>query len=506
MRWSDLDEEEETVVKKKNITLISCFGVFIVLLVIYLIIHNVNKENEETAAEDEQETAYETDVDNLQSVSFLSQEGEYSFAKEDDTWNYTGDDEFPLSQDGFTEILSSLEQISSERIIEDAEDISEYELDDPVLTVTLKNADESEDVLEFGADNDMTESCYMMINQESSSIYMVPSSVKSSLQFSILDLAEIESFPTITGTTIQSVKIEDGDKVLSLSKDSDSSTGWNFTDENGTRTDANSSLVTDYMNKISAFSWSSYAAPGSRAEEYGLSSPKRITIDYQAAEESDDDSEESTTVDKEEVLLLGNTDEEGNYYAKLESQENIYILSSSSLEDVLQVTYNDFMDSYVNNYVFADLDTVTINYNNEIYEFTKKTEEVEAEDSEEDAETDSDETDGEDSEEEESSETQTVTTYYMNGEEISIDDFAEFYSLITGMEAQEWVGDETEVSSEPEITVNFHKNDGIDVTTEYYAYDSSFYLAKSSKGNSALVNKMKVKEMTDAFEEFLSKY
>ncbi len=93
----------------------------------------------------------------------------------------------------------------------------------------------------------------------------------------------------------------------------------------------------------------------------------------------------------------------------------------------------------------------------------------------------------------------------MNGNEIELDDFSQFYSLISSMECQEWLDTVPDTENTPEMKVHFFKENGVDVTVEYYAYDSSFYLVKDSKGNASLVNKMKVKELTEAFDAFLEK-
>ena len=58
----------------------------------------------------------------------------------------------------------------------------------------------------------------------------------------------------------------------------------------------------------------------------------------------------------------------------------------------------------------------------------------------------------------------------------------------------------------PDITITFEKEGGINNTVEYYAYDANFYLVKDSKGNEMMVNKMKVKEMLDAFDSMIKNW
>ena len=55
-------------------------------------------------------------------------------------------------------------------------------------------------------------------------------------------------------------------------------------------------------------------------------------------------------------------------------------------------------------------------------------------------------------------------------------------------------------SGEADLSINFYKEGGTDVTVEYYSYDTNFYLVVDSKGNHMLVNKMDVRELLEAFD------
>ena len=228
------------------------------------------------------------------------------------------------------------------------------------------------------------------------------------------------------------------------------------------------------------------------ASEDGTSEDSSSNED--AENDSDSDSTtETVTTNKQEVLLLGGQDSSGNYYAKLESQSNIYTISSSSVESFLSIDVKTLVSNYVSNYIFADLDRVTIQKDGESYEFTKTTEEKAKEKD------DSDDSKSEDSD------TETVTTYFMNGNEIKLEDFSSFYSNISSLECQEWLDEVPETQDEPEMTVEFYKENGVYFKVEYYPYDSNFYLVKNNQGTACLVNKMKIKEIESSFEKFLEK-
>lgn len=513
--------------KKKNTALIAGIIILALLLVFYLVLHNSSKEDSQDT-EKTSETAFETTVEDISEAVFKSGENEFKFTKSDDIWKYNGEENFPLDQSAFEEIISKFEKIAADRVLEKPDNISEYGLDDPTVTVSLKDKDGKEQTLQFGDTNSVTSSSYMTLNKDNEKVYMVSSTIVTSLQFDINDLAEKETFPSITDIT--GVIMERNGQTFSVFKDSSSSTGWTVTGWDGTKKDAGSSQVSEFTNPITSLSWSSFISQNTEdLSQYGLDNPTIITINYQVTEtkstdetkddsadtangsnttdnkskdakaESDttEDTEEKVTVDKQEVLLIGNKTEDNSYYAKLQSQSGVYTLSSSTVDNLLNAEVNQFLSTYVSDYIFADLDKVTIEKDGNTYEFTKKTEEKQVE-----SDSDKENTEYTDTEEEE---TTTVTTYYMNGKEIELSDFSEFYSLISGMECQERLDTVPDMENSPEMTVHFYKENGVDVTTEYYAYDSSFYLVKDSKGNASLVNKMKVKELTEAFNAFLEK-
>lgn len=513
--------------KKKNTALIAGIIILALLLVFYLVLHNSSKKDSQDT-EKTSETAFETTVEDISEAVFKSGENEYKFTKSDDTWKYNGDENFPLDQSAFETIISKFEKIAADRVLEKPDNISEYGLDNPTVTVSLKDKDGKEQTLQFGDTNSVTSSSYMTVNKDNEKVYMVSSTIVTSLQFDINDLAEKETFPSITDIT--GVTMERSGQTFSVSKDSSSSTGWIVTGWDGTKKDAGSSQVSEFTNPVTSLSWSSFISQNTEdLSQYGLDNPTIITINYQVTEtksadetkadsadtaddtnttdnkskdaeaESDttEDTEEKVTVDKQEVLLIGSKTEDDSYYAKLQSQSGVYTISSSTVDNLLNAEVNQFLSTYVSDYIFADLDKVTIEKDGNTYEFTKKTEEKQAE-------SDSGKEEKEDTDAEKE-ETTKVTTYYMNGKEIELSDFSEFYSLISGMECQERLDTVPDTKNPPDMTVHFYKENGVDVTVEYYTYDSNFYLVKDSKENASLVNKMKVKELTEAFYAFLEK-
>ena len=475
--------------------------ILVLLLGAYFLLRYLNLDEEDTAEEDAAETVFEIDADDISNIQIVSGENTFDFSHGDDKWNYVEDDKFPLSESAILDKVSSLTSVSSMRTIEDPDNLADFGLENPEVTATVTDTDGKETELALGATNDAVSGCYMSMNGDTSKIYLVDTTLKTNLEFDLSDIAEKEDIPSITGSTITSVTIHKPEGTAKLFQDSGSETGWTFEDTDGSSVPADSSLVSTYTGNFSALAWTDYVTYDlNNLGAYGLENPTVITVDYQQEEEADgsdtessDDSAEETaddstkddteedstvTVDKQMVMLVGSQTEDGNYYyGKLQDNSCIYTIGSSTIQNITDMKKADFLSTKVADYSFADLDTVTFTRNGETYVASKET--VESEDE-----------DGETTEE---------TKYLINDKEIETTDFNSFYNLITAMTWQSQ-DENAQPSGEPDLSVDFYKEGGTNVTVDYYSYDTNFYLVIDSKGNHSLVNKMDVRELLEKFD------
>ena len=475
--------------------------ILVLLLGAYFLLRYLNLDEEDTEEEDAAETVFEIDADDISNIQIVSGENTFDFSHGDDKWSYVEDDKFPLSESAILDKVSSLTSVSSMRTIEDPDNLADFGLENPEVTATVTDTDGKETELALGATNDAVSGCYMSMNGDTSKIYLVDTTLKTNLEFDLSDIAEKEDIPSITGSTITSVTIHKPEGTAKLFQDSGSETGWTFEDTDGSSVPADSSLVSTYTGNFSALAWTDYVTYDlNNLGAYGLENPTVITVDYQQEEEADgsdtessDDSAEETaddstkddteedstvTVDKQMVMLVGSQTEDGNYYyGKLQDNSCIYTIGSSTIQNITDMKKADFLSTKVADYSFADLDTVTFTRNGETYVASKET--VESEDE-----------DGETTEE---------TKYLINDKEIETTDFNSFYNLITAMTWQSQ-DENAQPSGEPDLSVNFYKEGGTNVTVDYYSYDTNFYLVIDSKGNHSLVNKMDVRELLEKFD------
>ena len=466
---------------KKHVGLSVGILVLLLLLAGYFFLSHKNAKKDPVP--DEKITAFETKMEDLSSISILDGDKVQKFVKREDAWTVEGMEEYSLDESKTEMFLSKVSRIEASRVLEDPEHPEDFGIDPPVIQVVLTDTHEKTRTLEFGAVNDATNSCYMTVDGDLSKVYMTETVFAQDLRVDPMTLVKQEDFPNIPGNSIKDVTIEKDGASFSLKESEENGISWTVTDWEGKEKQADGAAISEYMNKISGLSWTEMISKDSSdLAAYGLDHPDKISVHYTVTKETSEEEEEPVTEDKTEVLWIGTLTDQGTYYGKLESQNGIYTISESAIQGLLDVNGNDFLGQFVAPYHFADLDRVSIEYKGEIHNYDKKTEEKIKEEEEEPV---------------------TITSYYMDGKEIEIEDFLDFYGKITEMGFQERLDEKPETTEIPAMKIHFYKEKGTDVTVEYIPYDTNFYIVKDDKENYSKVNKMVVKEMLESYDAFL---
>lgn len=277
--------------KKKSVNLITAVGVLVVLSGAYVGVKTyVAKQDAEEAEADEEESQEIISIasDDVKSVKFVMDKKEVTFEKDGDSWVKSDETAFPVDQDKMDTLISSLSSVKAERTLEDVEDASEYELDQPENTITVTMEDGSETVIRVGMENDSTSQEYIDLNKDSSTVYVVSNSTFQSFEGSLYDFAESGTFPTVDSSTISKVSVDGKDSSYSIEKDENNF--WNIT-ENGDTEKADSAKATSLTSAVSSMAYASfvnYDCSDEELSQYGLDKPyAEITVDYQEEVEKD---------------------------------------------------------------------------------------------------------------------------------------------------------------------------------------------------------------------------
>ena len=120
----------------------------------------VGMDAEQTVSQDDT-TVYTLDQDAVVELEYGSSDNTVKLVKKDNIWVYADDENFPLSESQFLNIVSSITSISSTRELEKTDNLADYGLQNPEVQVVVTDKDGKETELKFGDVNDSVSGCYM---------------------------------------------------------------------------------------------------------------------------------------------------------------------------------------------------------------------------------------------------------------------------------------------------------------------------------------------------------
>ena len=291
--------------KKKSVNLITAVGVLVVLSGAYVGVKAYVAKQEaadtESAEEENPEIISIASAD-VKSIKFVIDKKEVTFEKDGDSWVKSDETAFPVDQDKIDTLVSSLSSIKAERTLENVEDASEYELDQPENTITVTTEDGETTVIQLGMENDSTSQEYIDLNKDSSTVYVVSNSTFSSFEGTLYDFAKSGVFPTVDSSTVSKISVDGKDSSYVVEKDENNF--WNITGDGETEK-ADSAKATSLASTLSSVAYASYVNYNCAEDElsqYGLDKPyAEITVDYQeeVEKESTDDENEAENGDEE---------------------------------------------------------------------------------------------------------------------------------------------------------------------------------------------------------------
>lgn len=389
--------------KRKPVTLVVGVAAIAGLTGAYFGLKNYNEKAEEAALEEASgEEILNVDTGSLSKVSFYINGQEETFSLEDDQWKLESDETFPV--DG-TQVLSPVSQLAplqAVRILENAEDISEYGLEEPQNVITLTDSDGEVMTLAIGDTNSGTGNDYLMLNGDETIIYTIEDSLRTSISDDLYDYAYSDEMPKLlvsemTGVTLKTgtdgycLYLEDAQWMVGTpvskneaatetsseetedQKDADLSAA---SAENGTEADAD--VVNDAMSSLGSLAYADFLEHNCTDDEvYGFDETDTVLTIYYQVEESEEDAEETseqveddsedaeesseqteepedteeafeqeeTETPKEERSVsfrIGTTDSLGNYYVQMIGSAEVHTLSSTVLADFLGKTAEDW--------------------------------------------------------------------------------------------------------------------------------------------------------------------
>lgn len=416
--------------KKKGKGLLFAVLILIVLLVLYFVIDlQQKKSDQEAETEETEESSLPVSVteDEISKVTVKNGDVTMTYVKNDDTWTYEEDPDFPLDESAVNTKMNCLTTLTVDRVLESPEDLSEYGLDKPQQEVTVLKTDGTTFTLYIGNQNSSNNDFYVKVD-DGADVYTMPSSSVNAFNMQPYDVAKADSFPTLESTNIRDIKVEKEDGTVEFSSD-ESGTSWTVKDQDGNEETAGATAASDLANAVSSLTYKKFIDyKGDDLAQYGLDKPaETVTIvteeteaeteeepeaatetemvsESESASETETGSEETTTeaVSEEETteaateteseteteteepktievtttLLIGNTNDDGDYYVKLADNNGVYTMSESTLDKLLNVDVLDYVSMYLNDVPMTNMKSLEVTYQGETKTLTVESEEA----------------------------------------------------------------------------------------------------------------------------------
>lgn len=258
-----------------------------------------------------------TQLSDLTVLSLINGQGELSFTKAEDVWQYDGDDAFPADQEAVEDLAEQIGSLAAIRVIDDPEDLSAYGLDEPALQATVTAGDETAVTLLLG---DVSDSYCYAKRTDSDTVYTISSLTWESGGTTL----------TLTKSEAETAGTENGDSSADASSSSESAEeaepAW---DVNGTAIPSDNSAFTSLMAQLSSLAFDAcydYKGEADTLAACGLDTPVGVlTVTYGEGETL--------------TLTIGALDGTGDsYYAQLSGDPGVYLLSADSVGTIISLS------------------------------------------------------------------------------------------------------------------------------------------------------------------------
>ena len=353
--------------KRKNmITLLSLCAVFVLLLVVYFAASKwKDGEEEETAEPDAGMQLLAVETGDISEIKAESDLFSYTVKAEENQWKFVGDEEFPLATakvDTMAEILMDFRATSL--VLADADDLSEYGLLQPALTLTVTHKNGEVTTFCIG-DNSSADGGYYACVQGSNDVYLIEAQTQEAFYLSREDMMQFDTVPTFTSDSAEGLKVVSDTYKSFTIKDStedlkDLTAMALYTMalydvyERPVRVDlTNFATLMENYASIALGEFVTYHAAD--AALYGLSSPATaLTVWYQGEGEEETD---------DFTLYFGNRTEDGSgIYVRLEGSNQIFIMAAETAETLLKVDTFSVLSRFTQMVNITSISGLTVQY------------------------------------------------------------------------------------------------------------------------------------------------
>lgn len=299
--------------EKRTRTLCLLVGAVVLLLVAYFGIRGFNK-NQEKKAEKEAKASeiYLTKMEDVTEIRYNIGNGEQVFVKESDSdnWEVEAQPDFPLAQTYPEQIASDFGTLKAERELKDADQLSDYGLEDPVYTVELSDSKGNTHQISIG---NVTGDTYYATVDDSQTVYTVSAAVMEDLQYSLEEMAQLDQVPSIgSGNLVEETITKAGSQTTYSADNKDDSEAV--------------ATVIGGLGALTLDTVENYTVQPEELASYGLDEGNRTQVDAVYSTSTDADASETDEAEPATSDFDSENSDTGNSDSDTSGKEKTYTL------------------------------------------------------------------------------------------------------------------------------------------------------------------------------------
>ena len=468
--------------KKQELQLALLVLVLVILIAAYVLYGIYESKNKKEQAAEEQtdtDTLVAVEEDSLIELHYKNELGDVQLVKgSDGSWTQKNQNQIPVNQTYVKKMTESLEKLEAVKVIvENAEDLSEYGLDGPLLTVEAERKEEPSIKVLVGDKSPFGDGYYACVDGEKK-VYLIAGTFFNTYHYGANDLIEHASAPTIAAENVTHILIKDSEKgTLEIKYEEDNPYDYSGSEltpyviQQGYEIPiaGDADQIKAYLSCLSNLSYQKCIDyEGKDLAKYGFDQPTAsVQIDYYTMEDGDSEKAEHSY-----QLLIGSlTEEETSYYVKEKDSNSVYIMDRTVVEPLRTYQIFDLLNKYPHLLNLASVTEVVCSYNEENHtlavEHTKEKNE-----------------DGKEEKKE---------VFTLDGAACDENTAKQLYQTIIGVKYQAEIPNNYSDSDKPIVAkLEFKRTSESKqpvITVEYREYDESFYTAAVNGEEFFLVDK-----------------
>lgn len=326
--------------------------------------HETRKEEIRTSGQ----TFLEIPNDSVTLLSWDCQGKALSFQKENGSWKYAADENFPVNSEKIADLLEPFQHLAAAFVIENVVDYGQYGLDKPTGTLHITAGDKAYDI-QLGAFSKMDSQRYLSIGD--GRVYLVKEDLLERFSLELKDLIRNDTLPSLNEVT--EIRFS-GTENYSVIREENSVNTYCADDvyfSDGRPLDTKA--VKKYLGVISSLKLTDYASYYVSEDElkaFGLLEPElTLTVAYKAENEKKEAEEQQLILhvsrNPEELATTQKKAKEGVEikvpgYVRIGDSQIVYRVGEDAVGALMDASYDKLRHKEVLTAAFEDISQIDV--------------------------------------------------------------------------------------------------------------------------------------------------